>query len=410
MTPLWLMLPLAAVIAIIVAWPWLRRRLPDEQARRSANVAAYRTRVAELEADVAAGLIDAETAAALQRDAATRLLAEEPEPASPTPAQRRSYRALGAVLALVPVVVGVAWYVQDGSWRVAQEIATGKPALTPQMQVARQSAEIQAMVQRLRDDLAKDANDEKRWALLGRSEMVLENYPEAAHAYARANALSGASNPQWLVAQGVAQGMVQQRDLRGEPTRLFGAALKLAPDDPQALWYAGVAAAQRGDAGHARQYWSALASRPDVPDEVRDAIDHQIAALDGAAPEAPGKVAGRADPVALNVEVHLAPELAKDVPQDATLFVFVRAVGGPPMPLAADRIASPRFPLTVRLDDSKRPMAGARLEGHARYEIVARLSRHDDATAASGDLEGFVQVAAQDAGRPLSVTLDRRVP
>ncbi|TAM11171.1 MAG: c-type cytochrome biogenesis protein CcmI [Nevskiaceae bacterium] len=419
MTLLWLMLPLAIVIAAIVAWPWLRRRLPEEQVRRAANVAAYRTRIAEVDADVVAGKTDAEAAEKLRHDAGIRLLADEPDQVSAVTVSHRSPRALGIVLALVPVVVGVAWYAQDGSWRVAQEIATGKPAMSPEVLQAARSEQIQAMVQRLRDDLKSHSDDEQRWALLGRSELVLKNYSAAAQAYARANSINGSSNPEWLVAQGLAQGMVQQRNLRGEPTRLFDAALKIAPDDVQALWYAGVAAAQRGDTSHARQYWGALAGRPGVPDNVRTAIEHQIAALDGGAAAStsnpstkpsPDSTADTATPVVLDVEVRLAPELANDVPQGAILFVFVRAVGGPPMPLAADRIAAPHFPVKLRLDDTKRPMPGARLEGHDRFEIVARLSRNGDAKAASGDIEGTLQVAAQDTGAPLTVTLNHRVP
>lgn len=285
MSLLVLMLALALCAAAVIAWPWLRRGRPEEQARRAANVAAYRTRVAEVEDEQRDQLVDEDAARELKDEAAARLLddaREGPAPESKRQGSRRGW-AMGVVLAIFPLVVGGAWYVRNGSWRVAQEVATNKPSLA----IARQDAgDVKGMVDRLRAELRKNPEDASRWALLGRSEMVLGDYREAARAYAQANQRTARSNPGWLVEQGLAQGIVQNRDLKGEPAQLFNAALKVAPDDRRALWYAGVAALQVGDRTRARELWSTLASQPGVPDDVRTTLERQIARLSQDRPDA----------------------------------------------------------------------------------------------------------------------------
>ncbi|HEX7382580.1 MAG TPA: c-type cytochrome biogenesis protein CcmI, partial [Nevskiaceae bacterium] len=198
MSLLVLMLALALCAAGVIAWPWLRKGRPVEQARRSANVAAYRTRVAEVEDEQRDQLVDEEAARELKDEAAARLLDDESGSAATDRRRQRGRRgwATGVVLALFPLVVGGAWYVRNGSWRVAQEVATDKPSLA----IARQDVgDVKGMVDRLRTELKENPEDANRWALLGRSEMALGNYKEAVASYAQANQRTARSNPGWLV-------------------------------------------------------------------------------------------------------------------------------------------------------------------------------------------------------------------
>src|SRR3546814_12866951 len=70
-------LAMGLVIAIAGLWltrPLWRRVAPLTPPRRSANVAAYQTRVGEIDADLATATLDAESAQQLRDDAAPRLL------------------------------------------------------------------------------------------------------------------------------------------------------------------------------------------------------------------------------------------------------------------------------------------------------------------------------------------------
>ncbi|HEU0195885.1 MAG TPA: c-type cytochrome biogenesis protein CcmI [Nevskiaceae bacterium] len=412
MNELWLMLPLAVVVSMVIVWPWLRRRGPQEQARRAANVTAYRTRVAEVEAEQVAGTLDAETAQALRDEAGNRLLTDAADaPVRAKIVASGRYLWAGGVLATVPVLIAVVWYVQGGSWRTAHEIATGQAS---PLVAQRATGQVESMVAQLKAQLKAQPDHAERWALLGRSEMALQDYPASVQAYAEANRRSADSNPAWLVEQGLAQGMVQKHDLRGEPARLFDAALKVAPDNAKALWYGGIAAVQSGDTQRARQMWTKLAATPGMPADVHSSIKAQIAQLGASAADGatagPAASAAAADAVVLNVKVRLAPALAKEVPPDASLYVYARAPGGAPMPVAVRRIAHPHFPLDVRLDSSDAPMRGARLTTHQHLEVVARVSRSGLAGPGSGDLQGTAMIASTEALTPVAITVDRKLP
>ena len=275
MTVMWLgMAALSLVALLVMARPWLTARLPDAVRRRAANVAAYRSRVAEIDADCAAGLIAADTADTLREEQARRLLADAdgPEPEHPAVAGRR--RLPGLVLALLPVLVGGLWYLHAGSWRAEQLLAAGAPG--PAMTVAR----LHAMIHTLQADLKVRPADAREWALLGRGRQALKNYAGAAHAYGQANAHSGHTNPDWLVAEGRALALAHGHDLQGRPAALFRQALAIAPGNPRALWFAGLAAAQAGDRAHALRLWKRLSAQP-LPTTARQALAGAIRRVEG---------------------------------------------------------------------------------------------------------------------------------
>jgi cytochrome c-type biogenesis protein CcmI len=117
----------AAVVAgLLLLRPWLVRHVDAGQARRAANVTAYRSRLVEIEAEQAAGSLDAEAAEALRAEAGARLLQDTrgETPADATPDRRRV--GVGIALALLPILLAGAWYVHNGSWRAAELISSGE--------------------------------------------------------------------------------------------------------------------------------------------------------------------------------------------------------------------------------------------------------------------------------------------
>lgn len=277
MTAMWLgMVALSVVAILVMARPWLSSRLPAAVRRRAANVAAYRTRVAEIEADCIAGLITADTANTLREEQARRLLADadtpSAEPDTPAPAKRR--RLLGLSLALLPVVIAGLGYLHSGSWRAERLIAAGAPSKT--MTAGR----IHSMIHALEGDLKAHPDDANEWALLGRGRQALKDYAGAARAYRQANVHSGHTNPDWLVAQGQALALANGHDLQGRPATLFKQALGIAPDNPRALWYAGLAAAQAGDRTHAVRLWKRLANQS-LPPAAEKALAEAIRREEG---------------------------------------------------------------------------------------------------------------------------------
>ena len=106
----------------------------------------------------------------------------------------------------------------------------------------------------------------------------------------------------------------------------------------------------------------------------------------------------------LRVTIALDPSLPP--PAGATLFVIARQAGGPPMPVAVEKIAAPKFPLEVVLDDSDSPMPTMRLSALKQVEVIARLSSTGDATPQPGDPESRALPVSLPAKAPVALTID----
>jgi cytochrome c-type biogenesis protein CcmH len=390
---------LAIVTIALLTRPWWRRAAIAPQARRAANVAAYKTRLAEIEAEVAGGLADAETSARLRADLDAQLLRDAASVEAPA-AREGLGRGTVAALAVGLLVFAAGEYYTQGSWRDAAiiDLAARDP-------LAAQSVAITGMVAGLEQRLKTQPNDAEGWAMLGRSKAVMKDYAAAADAYAHANQLSAAQpNPDWLTGEGEAYALAHDRDLSGHPRELFDRALSIAPDHARSLWYAGLAAAQAQDYATARERWTALRAQ-EVPPELAKILDERLQALaevTGAAPPAPG--------TRLDVDVSLAPALTKKVPKDAVLYVFAKAGQGPQMPLAVQKIEKATLPLRVTLDDSMSMTPALKLSHFNDWLLTARLSASGDPRGQPGDLEGTAKVERTDLQAPISLIIDKIKP
>ncbi|WP_026972648.1 c-type cytochrome biogenesis protein CcmI [Aliagarivorans marinus] len=98
------------------------------------------------------------------------------------------------------------------------------------------------------------------------------------------------------------------------------------------------------------------------------------------------------------------------VPSSSFLFVYAKAVNGPPMPIAARKVAAPVFPVTVTLSDSDSMMEGLKLSQQGDFFITARLSYDDNVQTTSGDWEGTSDPVAQGEATPIRLTIDQLLP
>lgn len=416
---------LAMGVVIMIAGLWLtrplwRRAAPLTQRRRNANVVAYQTRVGEIDADLAAATLDAESAQQLRDEAALRLLRDAESgtaidtAVSAPPRQLR--RTLAIILLLIAASGSAYWFA--GSWRTHDLIT-----LAQRDPAAAQQQMIDGMVAKLTAHLHDEPDDAQGWAMLGRSYVVLQRFADAAKAYARANALS-IDQPQasWLVAAGAAQGMATTQHDLTQSGPLFEQALKLDPGNVEGLWYGGLAALQNGDYATAYAHWLKLREQ-DLPDDISAVLEQHLPELATKAGQTlPPKVA-RASAVSpptatatsgdgpqLVVHVSLSDALKAQIKPGMILLVFAKAQSGPPMPLAVQRIDAPTLPLTVTLNDSEAMMPTMKMSAFENWVITARLTTSGGAQALSGDLEGSHPVARADAGKPLDLVIDRQLP
>lgn len=143
--------------------------------------------------------------------------------------------------------------------------------------------------------------------------------------------------------------------------------------------------------------------------EARAAYQH--AAALGEYDEALAMLADSAAPAVsvgarIRGRVSLSPQYKNVVLPTDTVFIFARAVGGPPMPVAVLRQPASRLPLDFELDDSRAISADAVLSSYDRVIVTARVSRSGVAAETLQDLEARSDEILVADNRPLELIIE----
>ena len=261
-----------------------------------------------------------------------------------------------------------------------------------------------AMAAKLAKRLASEPNDLEGWMLLGHTYGTLEQFPLAVRAYQRADRLANGQNADAIV--GVAESLLAQdfEQIRGAAGHLFDRALLIQPDNPKALLYSAFAALSRGEQSSARERFQRLLTL-NPPAQIRDIINKQLLALDGAA-TTPALAQGQGPKV--TVHVTLAPSLAASVPAGAALFVAARDPKSPGPPFAVKRLPA-AFPVDVDLSAADAMLESRRITDGQQLEVIARVALGGTPTATSGDPFGQVGYHVGKDGK-LNIVIDRLAP
>lgn len=372
MIDFWLPAGLLLLVALsFLLVPLLRgRKAQAEEDRTALNVALYQERVAELQAQQSAGTLTAEQLAAGQAEAARELLADaEREEA----AQRRLGQWLPLASALLVPVLGLGLYLHWGGLDQVQQ--TRELA-----QMAPRS--MTEMTERLEQSVKSRPEDPEGWYFLGRTYMAQERAADAAKAFAEAVRLAGrepALLGQWAQAQYFAQNKQWSESLQ----QLTDEALQADPEEVTSLGLLGIAGYEAGRYADAVRYWERLVAVLPAEDPSREAIQSGIARAREQLGDAAPAVAATPAPAAasLKVRVELDTALKDKVQPGDAVFVFARALSGPPMPLAVKRLTVADLPAEVSLSDSDAMMPQLKLSKFPEVQLVARVSRAGNATA-----------------------------
>jgi len=279
----------------------------------------------------------------------------------------------------------------------------------------------QSMVAQLARRLEHDSGDLNGWLMLGRSYIVLQEYPLAARAFGRALSLSGGKNVEALTGEAEALALGDESELDGRAGRLIEQALALEPNSGKALFLGAAVAARHGDLPLARERFAKLLSLNPAP-EIRPIIEQQISAIDEKLGMSPAKAAavqqdqaaagagggGARDATAIvRVNVTVAPSLGA-MAGAAPLFVFVRdpAQGGPP--LAVKRLES-HFPQSVALTPADSMVPGRVFATGQSVQVVARIARSGSPVGVSGDPFGEITYHVGHDGL-VSLVINRVTP
>ncbi|POA25003.1 MULTISPECIES: c-type cytochrome biogenesis protein CcmI [unclassified Pseudomonas] len=396
MIDFWLAAGLLLLVALsFLLIPVLRgRRAQREEDRTALNVALYQERVAELQAQQAEGVLDVAQMDSGRAEAARELLADTEGVAAPRVSKLGKPLPLLAAV-LVPVL-GLGLYLHFG--------AADKVELTREFAQAPQSME--EMTRRLERAVAAQPDSAEGLYFLGRTYMAQDRPADAAKMFERAANLVGRQPEllgQWAQAQYFADGKKWSDKIQA----LTDEALKADPKEVTSLGLLGIAAFEGERYQQAIDYWNRLLAQLPEGDKSREALQGGINRATERLEASGGKVA--AAPAAkvaalLKVRVDLASELKGKVQPGDSVFIFARAVSGPPAPLAAKRLTVADLPVTVELGDADAMMPQLKLSNFPEVQLVARISRAGQPTA--GEWVGRSGPLASSTTAPQTLTID----
>lgn len=391
MTLFWVLTALMVAVALMIIAPsLLRPNLRNETTGDTQNAEIARERLAQLEAaHLSQELSDEEFEQAKKEIEA--ILAEElaAQKTVTLADNRQGVPGLIAIALFLPVLT-ISLYSMIGTPTAIAPVAATDQLTAPAGHAQNQAAGSQTpslpdLIDKLAERMKNEPSNADGWFLLGRSQMSLQRYGDAVTSFRRVNELAPDAAPV-LLALANAVAMEQGGRIAGEPETLVLRALEKEPDDPVALWLAGNAREEAEDISAAIAFWKRavplLNNNPEDQQELisrmrrvaNDAgIQLEMAELDSAAKT-------------LTVKISLDETFASAVSPDDTLFVFARALQGPPMPLAAARLRAGALPVVIQLDDTMAMMPAMKLSAFDHVKVSAKISKTGNAMPAADDL------------------------
>lgn len=401
----WIAVVVLLALALAILLIPLMRTVRGQQGvqRQQQNIQIAREKKQQLETQLKDAEIDQATYDSAYLDLQTSLALELDSSAADSEKSRGKWMAIVVLLA-VPVA-SVVLYLTYGEYRVIEnpQLVLTAPrqqtAAAPQMSLEEMTL---AIKQRLKDN----PEDAEGWFMLGRSMMARQQYDQAVTAFRRSNDLL-AEEPGIMFALADALAMQNNGNLLGEPEELVQRGLKLAPRFPNGLWLAGMAAEQRQDYQSAHRYWSLLLPLiADNPASSRE-VQGLLATLEERDP-ALAKTVASDGAGGIKLVVDISAELKAKASPDTAVFIYAKAMQGPPMPLAVRKLQLSDLPVSLTLSDDDAMMPTMKLSSFDQVIVGARVSSSGNPVAQSGDF--YTEREAVDSSNPpaqINLTIDQ---
>lgn len=391
----WMMLVAAVLSAGVMLLLSGRRQRDQQRTRLEVNRELYEQRRAELEQEVRDGYLTEQAAQRSRNELDKRFVDEN------SALEQLVDQQVGSgiwVTALVIMALGALGYGLFGSYGLQQQaIAASQqlpqlgPKILPQIMgigapeaVEIDPAEVDQVALGLRLKLMREPDDAVAWMVYAELMTRFGQYDQALEAYEKSYQLDNSrlstlgSYARLLVSLGEAEYI-------SRAARILQRMLELDPANLEGLSLLGVVAFQRNDWQQAIFAWNLLLQQLADDDPRRAAI---IAAIGDA--EQQQRLAEQG----IAVTVTVSAEAAMQVPDQATLFVYVRAPSGNAMPAAVVRQPVTEFPITVTLTNANAMLPDYNLATLDQWQVMARISTDEQIEAGPGDLDAQPQVVA----------------
>ena len=249
---------------------------PESASSAAATIDAYRSALADLDRDLAAGALADGEYRQSKIDLEQRLLAESRDDHK-APRKARAPASVAIALGIGMPALAFGLYALFGDPAAATREAAPEPSFD-----ASATGNPAAARATLIAHLERSPRDGRSWVLLARLDLDGDRFADAAAAYAKAIAVSPkvARDATVWCEYADALGMTQGGSLSGKPRELIIHALTLEPTHGKALEMAGSAALEQGDFGAAAAYWRQLLAQLPAASPARRELATAIARAD----------------------------------------------------------------------------------------------------------------------------------
>ncbi|HWK54833.1 MAG TPA: c-type cytochrome biogenesis protein CcmI [Hyphomicrobiales bacterium] len=417
MTTFWLTLTALTLIAMaFVAVPLWRGR--DNVAgadtlalRRDKNREVFLQRQQELDHELEQGVVTSEDHARMRVEL-ERAFLRDMEALEGKAMRSGARRAL--ILPLVGLLlIPLASLLLYRHWGAAPDLML--PQLVSAAQNANDEASQRVAFEQLADHLQarfdRRPDDLQSAYMLGTLYLEIERYQDAAAVFRRMLESMPQTPDRATVLGQLAQAEYVSNDAKIDEglQAIIDEALSLNPNENSVLSILAIDAFYRQDLTTAIGYWRRQLALSPPGSAQAIALQQRIAAVEPYLPEDQQQDEDAAPTASVTLTIDIAPEFKDSLDEYAGLFVYVRNPAAMGMPIVAQNLEIPDFPLTLTLDDSN-TMMGMTLGSAPELLAGARLSRSGQATRQAGDLQTeSTPFKLDELEGPLMLTIDQVV-
>ena len=447
----WFLMILMLLVAIgLLVFPILKVRQSSAIAYKDSNLKINDEKIDELNLDLKEGRIDQLFYKTAREELDRELLIDIPAESEDSAAlhytgKAKRHPALALIIAVFIPMSVLLLYLELGMHAASEDtFSANQKSVNKQPQASNQSqgnqASVADMTRGLEAKIEKSGGTVQEWIMLGRAHKFMGNHLQSAKAFAVALEKDG-NNAQLMLERAEMLALANNRQFNAESRTLVLKAYELEPDNPNTLWFAGVAEYQASNyhsaIAHLRRLLSLAKGEEDVTKSViaivaksREALIEagedvpeltELLGVDTMLAEAkPDSVSVDEQPseagvsvASLQVKVNVSDEVKQKFNANDVVFIYAKAKQGPRMPLAAQRLTLGELPAMIVLDDSMAMVEGVNLSAFEQIQVSARLSKSGSAIAQSGDYIGQKNVdlsTAGSAGIALTIVIDKLVP
>jgi cytochrome c-type biogenesis protein CcmH len=358
------------MLALSIAWAvwFLKRPLADNGVDlEQSNIDIGKQRKLELQADLAQGLIDQEQFEQALEEISNTLALELKQADSKILTKSNANIWIVVVVVLLPIFTISVYQNLSNYTPTSKSAAIDLPPLT-----------LDQSVVKIEQHLKENPQDVKAWKMLGLSYFDLNKIEESLKAYEKAYQIDS-SDPRLLVEYASALISANDDQFTPKPMGFIKKALEIEPNAPDALYLAGLFAANAQDFKLAKTLWNkALSALPEQSVD-RQALVSILAEL--------SRVESGDISNTVTVNVVISDEILASRSADDYLMIYAKAAQGRPMPIAIQKLPIKAFNGQVVLSDMNSIMSDKLLSQHGKAIVVVRISATGGAMKQADDLQ-----------------------